>query len=317
MSIQMPKFKSNHLNPLMDAHWCRALATLLVSGLSAEQTFIAMKGQAERNPQLAQACSKALVDVEQGTSFVSALAQHNFFNRYQLEQVKIGQLSGSLPMTLINIANRLNRQHERNQKLKTQLKLSQAVIVIGLIAGAVLTATKGGSYFHEIVGLIVVVIVTKLIYQLLEIDIFYFLAGAWQRPIFMRNVGALKRLFEYYWYSLLAAQLEAGIDPVHALMNLYDLFPSALLQRNTRVCQRSLEKGSSLVAALSQAGLILTSEMKQTLWTGEKTGLLAPTLKYHLEMEEKRLEVVTATFYEWLPRIYYVMALGVVLHFMI
>ena len=317
MSTQMSKFKSNHLKPLMDAHLCRAMATLLVSGLSAEQTFIAMKGQAERNPQLAQACSKALVDVEQGASFVSALAQHNFFNRYQLEQVKIGELSGSLPITLIHIANRLNRQHERNQKLKTQLKLSQAVIVIGLIVGTVLDATKGGSYFHEIVGLILIVIVTKLIYQLLEIDIFYFLAGAWQRPVLIKNVSVLKRLFEYYWYSLLAAQLDAGIDPVHALMNLYDLFPSPLLQSHTRACQRSLEKGSSLVSALSQAQLILTSEMKQTLWTGEKTGLLAPTLKYHLELEEKRLEVVTATFYEWLPRLYYVMALGVVLHFMI
>lgn len=313
----MSKFKSNHQKPIMDAHWCRAMATLLASGLSAEQTFTALKGQAGRNHRLAHACSEALVDIGQGASFVGALARHKFFNRYQLEQIKIGELSGSLPMTLINIANRLNRQHERNQKLKTQLKLSQAVIVIGLIVGAVLTATKGGSYFHEIVGLIVVVIVTKLIYQLLEIDIFYFLAGAWQRPIFMRNVGVLKRLFEYYWYSLLAAQLDAGIDPVHALMNLYDLFPSALLQRNTRICQRSLEKGSSLVAALSQAQLILTSEMKQTLWTGEKTGLLAPTLKYHLELEAKRLEVVTATFYEWLPRFYYVMALGVVLHFMI
>ena len=313
----MSKFKSNHQKSIMDAHWCRAMATLLASGLSAEQTFSALKGQAGRNHRLAHACSEALVDIGQGASFVGALARHKFFNRYQLEQIKIGELSGSLPMTLINIANRLNRQHERNQKLKTQLKLSQAVIVIGLIAGAVLTATKGGSYFHEIVGLMVVVIVTKLIYQLLEIDIFYFLAGAWQKPLLIKKVNIVKRLFEYYWYSLLAAQLDAGIDPVHALMNLHDLFPSALLQRNTRACQRSLEKGSSMVIALSQAQLILTSEMKQTLWTGEKTGLLAPTLKYHLELEEKRLEIVTATFYEWLPRIYYVMALGVVLHFMI
>jgi|GEM_PF-1921520 len=317
MNIQMSKFKSNHLKPLLDAHWCRAMATLLASGLSAEQTFTALKGQAGRNHRLAHACSEALIDIGQGASFVSALARHKFFNRYHLEQVKIGELSGSLPITLINIANRLNRQHERNQKLKTQLKLSQAVIVIGLIVGAALTAAKGGSYFHEIVGLIIVVIVTKSLYKMLEIDVFYFLAGAWKRPVLMNNVSALKRLFEYYWYSLLTAQLEAGIDPVHALKNLCDLFPSALLQSNTRICQRSLEKGSSLVAALSQAQLILTSEMKQTLWTGEKTGLLAPTLKYHLELEEKRLEVVTATFYEWLPRFYYVMALAVVLHFMI
>jgi type II secretory pathway component PulF len=313
----MLKSQNHRHKPLMDAHWCRALATLLASGLSAEQAFTAMKGQAERNYRLAKACSKALVDIEHGASLVGAIARHNFFNHYQLEQLKIGELSGSLPLTLINIANRLNRQQERNQRLKTQLKLSQAVIVIGLIAGTVLTATKGGSFLYEIVGLITVVIVTKLIYMMLEADIFSVLARAWQRQLIMRNVSFLKRLFEYYWYLLLAAQLEAGIDPVHALINLHDLFPSALLKRNTRVCQRNLEKGQSLVAALSQAKLILTSAMKQTLWTGEKSGRLAPTLKYHLELEEKQLEVATATFYEWLPRLYYVMALSVVLHFMI
>jgi hypothetical protein len=53
--------------------------------------------------------------------------------------------------------------------------------------------------------------------------------------------------------------------------------------------------------------------MKQTLWTGERTGRLAPTLKYHLDLEGKHLEVATATFYEWLPRFYYLMALSVVL----
>jgi type II secretory pathway component PulF len=319
VALKAPLFKSQKYTrkPLMDAHWCRALATLLASGLSARQAFTAIKGQAERNHRLINACHKALEDIDQGASFIGAISPHNFFNHYQLEQLKIGELSGCLPLTLINIANHLNRKHERNQTLKTQLKLSQAVIVIGLLAGTAITATQGGSFLYEVVGLMIVVVVTRLIYKMLDADIFSVLARAWQRPLLMRNVRVLKRLFEYYWYSLLAAQLDAGIDPVHALMNLHDLFPSTLLKRNTRVCQRSLEKGSSLVAALSQAQLILTSEMKQTLWTGEKTGRLAPTLKYHLELEEKHLEVATATFYEWLPRFYYLMALSVVLHFML
>lgn len=313
----MFKSKNHTSKPLMDAHWCRALATLLASGLSAEQALTAMKVQAGRNHRLVSACSKALVEIEQGSSLVSAIAQHNFFNHYQLEQLKIGELSGSLPLILINIANRLNRQHERNQTLKTQLKLSQAIIVIGLIAGTVLTVIKGGSFIYEVVGLVIIVAVTHFIYRMLDADIFSVLARVWRRPLIMRNVSVLKRLFEYYWYSLLAAQLDAGIDPVHVLRNLHDLFPSALLKRNTRICERSLEKGSSLVAALCHAQLILTSEMKQTLWTGEKTGLLAPTLKYHLELEEKHLQVAIATFYEWLPRFYYVIALSVVLHFII
>ncbi|MDE2421329.1 MAG: type II secretion system F family protein [Gammaproteobacteria bacterium] len=313
----MFKSPSHVRKPLMDAHWCRALATLLASGLSAEQALTAIKGQAGRHHHLVSACSKALVEIERGSSLVAALSQHNFFNHYQLEQLKIGELSGSLPLTLINIANRLNRQHERNQTLRTQLKFSQAIIVIGLIAGTVITAIKGGHFIDQVIGLTMIVMVTHFIYRMLDADIFSVLAHAWQRPLIMRNVKVLNRLFEYYWYSLLAAQLDAGIDPVHALRNLHDLFPSTLLKRNTRICERSLEKGSPLVAALSHAQLILTNEMKQILWTGEKTGLLAPTLKYHLELEEKHLEVATATVYEWLPRFYYLIALSVVLHFIV
>lgn len=317
MGTHMLKSNGHIHKPLMDAQWCRALATLLASGLSTSQALTAMKTQAERNHRLIHACGKALIEIEHGVSFVEAIARYHFFNSYQLEQLRIGEVSGNLPQILINIANRLNRKHERNQTLKIQLKFSQAIIVIGLIAGIVLTAMKGGSFIGGVVGLTVVVIITHWIYRILDADIFSVLDYAWQHPVLMHNVKLFKRLFEYYWYSLLAAQLDAGIDPVHALINLYNLFPSVVLKRRTRICQRSLENGSSLVLALSHAQLILTDEMKQVLWAGEKSGLLASTLKYHLELEEQSIEVTTATFYEWLPRLYYVMALSIVLHFMI
>lgn len=310
----MPQFKEKNRKPIIDAQWCRAMATLLASGLSAEQTFITLKGQAGRNLRLAQACQKALTDVQRGSSLIDALARHNFFNCFQLEQIKIGELSGSLPSTLLNIANRLNKQNERNKKLKAQLKLSQAIIVVGFIAGMILTTIKGGHLLYGIVGLMIILMVTKLIYLVLEADVSYLISGAWKYPVLMNNVRVLQHLFEYYWYFSLSAQLGAGIDPVHALRNLHDLFPSPLLQSRTQISQRSVKKGNSLVMALSQAQLIMTHEMKQTLWTGEHTGQLAPTLKHYLELEAKKLEVISATLYEWLPRLYYVVAISVVLH---
>lgn len=303
--------------PLMNAHWCRALATLLASGLSFDQALIAIKVQAGRNHRLVHACSLALVEVERGASFVEAVSRYHFFNSYQLEQLRISELSGCLPQKLIQIANQLHKKHERNQKLKAQLKFSQAVMVIGLIVGMVFTAVKGGTYIYAVAGLVTVVIVTHWIYRVLDTDVFSILAYAWQHSLLIGNVGWLKRLFEYYWYSLLVLQLDAGIDPVHALVNLYHVFPSVLLKRNTRICQGSLEQGNSLIQALSQGQLILTNRMKQTLWAGEKAGLLTSALKSHLALEEQYLEVIVAAFYEWLPRFYYLIVLSIVLHFII
>jgi len=307
----------NQQKPLMDAQWCRAMATLLASGLSPEQTFIALQGQAgHNNSPLADACHNASLDVAQGLSLITALSRQHFFNRYQLEQIKIGELSGCLPVTLINIGHRLSKQDARNKKLKAQLKLSQAIIVIGLTAGMVITSIKGGDILYGLLGLMIIVMVTKRIYAVLDGDVFSLIASVWRSPTLINHVSVFKRLFEYYWYSLLAAQLDAGIDPVHALMNLQGLFPSTLLQRQARVAQRSLEKGNSLLSSLSQAQLILTQPLRQTLWIGEKTGLLAPTLNYYLELEAQKLEIIAATVYEWLPKLYYVMAVSIVLHVM-
>lgn len=304
----------DHRQPLMNAHWCRALATLLASGLSAQEVMTKIKAQDEYNPAFAEACSKVIVEIEQGVSFVMALTRHNFFNRYQLEQLKIGERAGTLPSVLLKIATRLERQQERNQRLKIQLKLSQAIIAISLIAGVLLAVAKGTNPLSSLVVLMVVVIVTKIIYQLLDADIFQVLAQAWTSKS-IHKIAILKRLFEYYWYDLLVGQLEAGIDTVQAIDHLHDLIPSPLLRHNIRVCQRHLEQGHTLVLALSQAQLVLTSEMKQVLLVGEKSGRLVAALKHHLATEEQKLELTAATFYEWLPRLYYLLTVSVVLHF--
>jgi type II secretory pathway component PulF len=146
----------------------------------------------------------------------------------------------------------------------------------------------------------------------LAIDIFYLLAKAWTHQAWFQ-IRFLRHLFEYYWYSLWVLQSQSGIDAAQIAANLRDLLPSAIYRHHSRVCQRHLEDGKSLLYSLSQAELILTSTLKQVLLVGEKSGELINYLKHHLTLEEQRIEIVIQAFYEWLPRIYYVLALGVVL----
>lgn len=302
--------------PLMTGHWCRSIATMLVAGMSVQQVFTTIKAQDEHNHALVDACNKALVDVNQGLSFTAVAARYHFFDGYQVEQLKIAELAGKLPLTLINIAHRLERKNERNQRLRAQLKFSQAVIAIGLLASILLALVKEAGFFHEIMALLTVIISTKLIFRTLDSDIFYLLAQAWNRHI-LQKVAILKRLFEYYWYLLLVLQLEAGIDPAQAVANLRDLLPSSLFRNNVRTCQRHLEQGKTLVVALSQAQLIMTPELKQALFVGEKSGCLVSSLKHHLDLEQQYLELKATEFYEWLPRLYYVVAVSLMMRFVL
>ena len=302
--------------PLMTGHWCRSIATMLVSGMSVQQVFATIKAQDEHNHALVDACNKALVDVNQGLSFTAVAARYRFFDGYHVEQLKIAELAGKLPLTLMNIAHRLERKNERNQKLRAQLRFSQAVIVLGVLANILLAIVKEVSFIREIMALLIVTISTKLIFRVIDSDIFYLLAKAWNHHI-LQSVGVLKRLFEYYWYLLLALQLEAGIDPAQAVANLRDLLPSSVIRNNVRKCQRHLEQGKTLVLALSQAHLILTSEFKQMLLIGEKSGRLVSSLRHHLELEQQYLDLKATEFYEWLPRLYYVVAISLMMRFVL
>lgn len=302
--------------PLMTGHWCRSIATMLVAGMSVQQVFTTIKAQDEHNHVLVDACNKALVDINQGLSFTAVAARYHFFDDYHVEQLKVAELAGKLPLTLINIAHRIERKNQRNQRLRAQLKFSQAVIVIGVLASILLAVVKETSFLREIFVLMTVVISTKLIFRVLDCDVFYLLARTWDHRI-LQNVAILKRLFEYYWYLLLALQLEAGIDAAQAVANLRDLLPSSIIRNNVRSCQRHLEQGKTLVVALSQAQLIMTPELKQVLYVGEKSGRLVSSLKHHLAIEEQYLDLKAAEFYEWLPRLYYVVAISLMMRFVL
>lgn len=302
---------------LMDANACRAMATLLLSGLSPQQVFGVLGEQMSGNSRLAAACMLAEAQVQQGQSFYQILLQLSFFSRGQLLQVQIAELSGKLPQLLMQFAHSMQQQYARKQQLKVRLILSQAVIAIASVAGIVLALLKGGSVLPTLLSLIAMLFITRLLFWLLAVDKVYLLACIWQGNSWLHRVALYKRFFEQQWYGLLVMQLETGIDAAQALNQLKEAFPSRDLQQQLRRCIAYLDKGYALTAALSQSGLILSSDLKQLLLAGEKSGRLAPMLRHYLDVEQKKLDVMLDSCYEWLPRFYYVVAVSVMLRVVI
>ncbi|MCP5176299.1 MAG: type II secretion system F family protein [Moraxellaceae bacterium] len=297
---------------LMNGHWCRALATLLLSGLDTQSALSALKEQATDNVALQRACLYAIEELKQGASLTQALANYGFFNRYHVEQLRVAELSGKIPAMLASLATRLEQQYERQQRLRTQLKLSQAVIIIGLLASVFLAVAREQSLWPQCWQLVLIVVITKALFRVLSLDILLLLAMAWTYQ-WLLKIALVSRLFEYYWYNLWLLQSDAGVDNAQVLFNLRDLFSSSNYRHHNRIAQRYLEEGNTLLFSLSQAGLILTSPLKQVILVGEKSGKLTQAVNHHLTLEKQRIDIIIVSFYEWLPRIYYVLALGIVL----
>lgn len=307
----MPKRQPSQ--PLMDANACRAMATLLMSGLSPQQVFGVLAQHIAGHSRLAAACILAEAQVQQGQSFYQVLLQQAFFSRGQLLQVKIAEQSGKLPQLLMHFAHSMQQHADRKKQLKTRLILSQAVIAIACIAGIVLALFKGDSVLPALISLTAMLFITRLLFWLLAVDSVYLLARVWRGNSWLSKISLYRHLFEQQWYGLLLIQLEAGIDAVQAMTELKDAFPCRALQQHVRRCILYLDKGYSLTAALGQAELIVSRDLKQLLLVGEKSGRLAPMLRHYLETEQKKTNVVIDGCYEWLPRFYYVVALGVML----
>lgn len=297
---------------LMNGHWCRALATLLLSGLDTQSALSALKEQATENLALQRACLYAINELQQGVSLTQALASYGFFNRYQLEQLRVAELSGKIPAMLVSLATRLEQQFERQQRLRAQLKFSQAVIVIALLASVFLAVLRDQSLWLQLWQLVLIIVITKALFKLLSIDVFGLLALVWTHQRLLK-MSLFSRLFEYYWYSLWLMQSEAGIDNTQIMVNLRELLSSSNYRNHNRIAQRYIEEGNTLFFSLSQAGFILSSSLKQVILVGEKSGKLTQCVNHHLTLEQQAFEIIINSFYEWLPRIYYLITLSIVL----
>lgn len=298
----------------LTADWCRSIATMFASGLTPQQIFSTIQQQISSNDPLFHVCNQAIPLVESGISFVEILYDYDCVSAYHYQLLKVAEYSGQLSKVLIQIAYQIERSQARNQRLKIQLRVSQAIISIGLLAHIVLSLFQKILPIAEVLFFIILMLVTNAIYRLLMADLFSVLAWIWHNSL-AKLMPILARFFEYYVYQLLLLQLAAGIDPQQALAQLQELFPSPQLKQKLRLAQGQIIKGASLTTTLVKQQLIITTHLKQVMQIGEASGRLTDNLEHHLQQEEKKLALVIDSIYEWLPRFYYVLALVALINY--
>jgi type IV pilus assembly protein PilC len=84
------------------------------------------------NRVVAQALQEAQQDIAEGASIHESLSRHAIFPPMMIQMIAVGETTGQLPKTLMNVADFYNREIPR--RIKKIFAILEPVITLGLIA---------------------------------------------------------------------------------------------------------------------------------------------------------------------------------------
>lgn len=134
LSLFQPKVKINDI-----AVFSRQFAAMVEAGIQLAPCLEIMAKQTE-NPTLSKVTEEVKIEVESGSTLSESLAKYpKIFNHLYTSMVKAGEISGTLPLILDQLAILLEKQRALRNKVKSALFLPTMVmgfcvlITLGLI----------------------------------------------------------------------------------------------------------------------------------------------------------------------------------------
>jgi len=111
------------------AEFAEQFAIMIEAGLSISQCLNALIEQC-KNPKLRDVINTIRQDIENGASVGTALEKHpNVFSKLFISLVKAGEVSGTLPKSLRQIADNLDKEQETKQKIRSAMAYPKLVAV--------------------------------------------------------------------------------------------------------------------------------------------------------------------------------------------
>jgi type IV pilus assembly protein PilC len=118
------------------AIFTRQIATLVEAGMPLLRSLRTLEEQ-EENPTLKRTIAELAEAIEGGSSLSEALAMHpKIFNRLYVNMVKAGEISGALEVTLLRLAEFMEKAQRIKSKVKSAMFYPCAVM---FVAAAILT----------------------------------------------------------------------------------------------------------------------------------------------------------------------------------
>ena len=116
------------------AVFTKNLAIMLKSGLAVTESLDILADQA--SGKFKAAIEKIEKSIMAGNSLAASMERHSkFFSDFYINTIKAGETSGNLEKNLMNIAGRLSKQKELNDKIKSAMFYPLIVLILSFVMG--------------------------------------------------------------------------------------------------------------------------------------------------------------------------------------
>ena len=257
------------------------MATLLNSAVSlAEALDITMRQVS--NPQMQRVIERVKSDVEHGTFFADALAQHpKAFNDLYVNMIRAGEEGGVLGVVMERLADFSERLRVLKQNVTSALFYPAILIVLSILAITVLTIfviPKFTVLFEDLnvtlplptrILLVVIDFVSSWRGAVFFVGIIAAIIGAWQysktesgKLIFdgvklkVPIIGPVFQIFALSRFTrTMGTLLENAVELLPALRVVKDTIGNQVYRNAVEESEKAIERGSDLSTPLEESGV--------------------------------------------------------------
>jgi type IV pilus assembly protein PilC len=277
----------------------RQLATMISSGMTLLRAFYVLEEQIE-NEKLAETVSAVREQVESGTSFSEALAEHpKVFSPLYVAMVRAGEAGGVLESALERVADQLEKDDALRRQVKSAMAYPTVVlcfammVLIGMIAFIVPVFV---GVFKDFGGELPMITKFTVGLSHMVTGQWYILIGvavggvigfrkwrtsSWGRPQWDRlrlrtpaKIGqTAQKIALARWSRTFSALYSAGVPIMQAIDVTGKTAGNAVLEEAMEAVIESVKSGGSIAAPLKDAP-IFPAMVAQMIAVGEETGNL-------------------------------------------
>ncbi|NDD27767.1 MAG: type II secretion system F family protein [Proteobacteria bacterium] len=326
------------------AFFTRQLATTLNAGLPLLRALATLQAQTT-SPRMRKLVSALSVSIQQGQSLNQAMSAHgDVFDDLYVSMVRVGEASGSLPVTVTRLAEVLERDALLRRKVRAALTyplfvfVFSAVLVYCLVAfllpsfrpvfeGAGLDIRRdypltqmlmeisrvaGNPWFIGtlVSGAVLVALLLQVVGRTrggrLAIDSvkFYF-------P-FMHNLISMAAITRFC--RTFGVMLRSGVPLLESLIHVGNAAGNQVVTRSVQRVTRDLQSGEKISQTLARISLF-PPLMVQMVTVGEETGTIDQMLERVADYYEQELESAVATMLALIEPLMMIVVGGIVCFF--
>jgi len=294
--------------------FARQLATMLGAGVTLLKSLDVLSRQLE-SKTLLRAVQQIKHDISGGSTFRDALAKHpKIFSEFWVHVVETGEASGSLPVSLSQLADYLESAAAMRSKVTSALVYPSVLVAMSIVAVAIFTiwiipifSRVFDSFDVELPG------ITKMVIAFSDtmrkyFFIFIALAGAgaymgrkyietevgkWQLDSLKFKLPGLASLFQRIaierFASGLGTLIDSGVPILYGLDIIGKAVENKVMEKALGEVRESVRQGKGMSAPLEASG-VFTPMVVQMIAVGEEIGELGKMLTKISEFYKERIE---------------------------